>query len=103
MSMLGKLKQFKDLRKQAKEIQSQLQSISETGSAESGKVTVTVDGSQTIKDVMISEELLTPTNKTRVQEAIKSAHADGIKKIQKIMAEKMRKGELEMPDLSAMQ
>lgn len=100
MSMIGKLKQFKDLRKQAKEIQGQLHEIREIGNAEGGKVTIAVDGSQTIQEVHIADEMIATGNKAKLEVAIKDAHLDAVKKIQKIMAEKMRKGEIEMPDFN---
>lgn len=97
--MFGKLKQVKDLRKQAKEVQNKLSQIHGTGEAESGQISITLDGSHAIEEISIDKELLDPTNKSIIEEGVKTAHSKAVKKIQKVMAQQMRKGELEIPDL----
>lgn len=58
------------------------------GSAGFGKVTIKINGIQEILDVQIDEILL--TDKEKLQDLIKDATNDAIKKIQRQMAMKMR-------------
>lgn len=88
--MFNKLKQFKDLRDQAKTLQSALSGEKAEGSAEWGKIKVVFNGNQEIIAVDIAPELMTLDNKSKVEKGIAQAANEGIKKVQKIMAEKMK-------------
>ncbi|KKW41771.1 MAG: hypothetical protein UY92_C0014G0096 [Candidatus Magasanikbacteria bacterium GW2011_GWA2_56_11] len=88
--MFNKLKQFKDLRDQAKELQSKLAEETVTVKTAGDKVILTLDGNLTLTALAIDDDLLSPDKKTKLQEAIKEAHADALKKIQRIMAMKMK-------------
>ena len=88
--MLNKLKQFKDLRTQAKDIQSTLSKESVTVKASGDKVIMTMDGNLKMTGLAIDDELLSPDKKGKLQEAIKDAHSDAMKKMQRIMAMKMK-------------
>ncbi|MDP3985325.1 MAG: YbaB/EbfC family nucleoid-associated protein [bacterium] len=93
--MFNKLKQIKDLRDKAKRIQSALETESAEGSAAWGKVKVKISGNQEVMSVMIDPELLKPEEAAKVGDAVKDATNDALKKVQRIMVEKMRKmGEL---------
>ena len=97
--MFNKLKQFKDLRDQAKQMQNVLAQESAEGQADWGKVKVKINGNQEIIDIQIDPELLTADNKDKLQNAIKDATNDAIKKVQRIMAEKMQQSGFKMPEL----
>ncbi|MEK7665571.1 MAG: YbaB/EbfC family nucleoid-associated protein [Patescibacteria group bacterium] len=86
--MFNKIKQIKDLRSQAKTIQSALAEIQLEGSASWGKVVVKMNGNQEVLDVRIDDELL--SQKTKLQEAIREATNEAVKKVQKEMAGKMK-------------
>lgn len=88
--MLNKLKQFKDLREQAKTMQSELEKETITASAAGGKVTMTMNGNLSMTGIAIDDELLDPSKKDKLQDAIKDAHKDAIKKMQRVMAMKMK-------------
>lgn len=88
--MFNKLKQFKDLRDQAKNLQSKLSQESVTIRAAGDKVVLTMDGNLQMTGLAIDDELLNPEKKNKLQDAIKEAHADAIKKMQRIMAVKMK-------------
>ncbi|MFA7653747.1 MAG: YbaB/EbfC family nucleoid-associated protein [Candidatus Magasanikbacteria bacterium] len=90
MSLFNKLKQFKDLREQGKKIQDVMSKESVTIQTASGQVVLTMDGNMQISGLAINDELLNPTKKEKLQNAIKEAHADALKKIQRIMAGKMQ-------------
>lgn len=88
MSVFSKLKQFKDLRDQGKKLQDSLAGESTTVS--NGGVSMTMDGNFKLTGVAIDEDLLSPNKKEKLQNAIKDAHSDAIKKMQRIMASKMQ-------------
>ena len=88
MSVFSKLKQFNDLRDQGKQLQGAL--AGESATVTSGGVALTMDGNFQLTGVAIDDELLNPAKKEKLQNAIKDAHSDAIKKMQRIMASKMQ-------------
>ncbi len=98
--MFNKLKQFKDLRDQAKQMQAMLAQESAEGEAAWGKVKVKINGNQEILDIQIDPELLSVDNKEKLQNALKDATNDAIKKVQRIMADKVRQSGISLPGLS---
>ncbi len=88
--MFTKLKQFKDLRTQAKTLQSKLAEESVTVKAASDKIVMSLDGNLKMTAIAIDDELLSPDKKEKLQQGIKDAHDEAIKKIQRIMAVKMK-------------
>jgi len=86
--MFNKIKAIKDMRTQAKKLQSGLSEITAEGEAAWGKVKIKIDGNQQILEVKIDDELL--KDKTKLQDAIKEAINDAVKKIQRQMAFKMK-------------
>lgn len=97
--MFSKLKQFKDLRDQAKQIKDALDEETTEGTADWGKVKITLNGNQEVLGVEIDPELLSEDNKEKLEAGIKEAVNDGIKKIQKIMAEKMKSSGFSLPGM----
>ncbi len=99
--MLNKLKQFKDLREQGKKMQSLLADESVTVRTANDKVVLTMNGNLELSAVVIDDEMLTPDKKEKLQNAIKEAHADALKKMQRTIAMKMQKsGDFNIPGLS---
>jgi DNA-binding protein YbaB len=49
-----------------------------------------MDGNLQLTGVAIDDEMLNPAKKEKLQNAIKDAHGDATKKMQKIMASKMQ-------------
>lgn len=88
--MFNKLKQFKDLRDQAKHMQNALAAESVTTKAAGGSVVLTMDGNLSLTGLAIDPELLSLDKKSKLEEAIKEAHGDAVKKIQRVMAMKMK-------------
>jgi len=74
--------------KQMKQLQAQMAQEFAQGSAGLGKVKVEINGVQEILDVQIDDSLM--SDKEKLQDLIKEATNDAIKKIQKQMAVKMR-------------
>lgn len=100
--MFTKLKQFKDLRTQAKELQGKLAQESVTVKAAGDKVMMTLDGNLKMTALAIDDQLLSPDKQEKLQQGIKDAHDEAIKKIQRIMAVKMKEmgGLPDIPGLS---
>jgi len=86
--MFNKLKQFKDIRDQAKDMQNKL--AEESVTCESGGVSITMDGNLKITKVNVSPELLNPEKKAKLEKAFQDTYEDVSKKIQRIMAMKMK-------------
>lgn len=86
--MFNKIKAIKDIRHQAKKLQNGLSEISAEGSAQWGKIKVTIDGNQQILSVEIADEFM--SDKSKLQDGLKEAFNDAIKNIQKKMAAKMK-------------
>ncbi|MBI4407529.1 MAG: YbaB/EbfC family nucleoid-associated protein [Candidatus Kerfeldbacteria bacterium] len=101
-SMLTKLKQFKDLRSQAKTMQNVLSQETSHGSGAGGKVNVIMDGTQKIISLDIDPTLLVVDQKKKVEQGVVDAIAGASKELQKIMAKKLQSGEMTMPDLSSL-
>ena len=100
MSVFSKLKQFKDLRDQGKKMQSLVAGESATARAANDQVLVTLDGNLSLSAIAIDAEMLHPDNKTKLESAVKDAHNDALKKIQRIIAGKMQQsGEFKMPGM----
>lgn len=88
--MFNKLKQFKDLRDKAKQLQSTLAAEKAEGSAGWGKAKVVLDGNQHCVSVTIDPAAM--ADKTKLEEMLRDAFNDGMTKIQKIMADKLKDG-----------
>lgn len=88
--MFNKLKQYKDMRAQAKNLQNQLAQESVTTNSAGGKVVLTMNGNLGISGLAIDDELMAVDKKEKLQNAIKDAHEEAIKKIQRIMAMKVK-------------
>lgn len=97
--MFSKLKQFKNLRNQAKQIKDTLSQETAEGSADWGKVKVKMNGNQEVLSVEIDPELLNTDNKDKLEAAVKEATNEAVKKIQRIMAEKMKESGFSLPEM----
>ncbi len=82
--MFSKLKQFKDLRSQAKTMQDAL--AQETVTEEKNGVKVVLNGNMEILSVSLNESL----NKSSQEEAVKNCINEAIKRAQRLMAKKLQ-------------
>ena len=82
--MFNKLKQFKDLRDQAKKMQNALSG--EVITAEKGGVKIVMNGNMEITSVTINEGL----SKESLEGMVQGAVNDAIKQTQRVMAKKMQ-------------
>jgi len=88
--MFNKLKQFKDLRDQAKHLQEALAEEKVTADTAGGKVQIVMDGNLTILSINIDPSMLSPEKKSTLESALKEAYADALKNMQRKMALKMK-------------
>lgn len=98
--MFSKLKQFKELRSQAKELQNQMAAESVTVDSNWGKLKLTINGNIEVTNLSIDQSLLKESNKESLEKDLKNLFNDGAKKVQKEIAAKMAKSG-NMPDLSS--
>lgn len=86
--MFNKLKQFKDLRDQAKTLQDEL--AKETISVSSNGVELTMNGNLEVSKVSVNDDLMNVSKKSKLEKAFIDAHKDALKKMQRVMAMKMK-------------
>lgn len=82
--MFNKLKQFKDLRSQAKTMQDAL--AQETVTEEKNGVTITLNGNMEVMSVSLNESLA----KSAQEEAVKRCFNEAVKRAQRLMAKKLQ-------------
>ena len=95
--MLDKLKQLKDLRAQAKQLEETLAQEKILGVSTANKVSIEMNGNQTILNINIEPQLLAPDKKTELEEALKEAHEDCLQKIKQLMAQKLYSSGINLP------
>ena len=82
--MFSKLKQFKNLRSQAKTMQSAL--AQETVTEEKNGVKIVLNGNMEILEIKLNGEL----TKTAQEETVKNCLNDALKRAQRLMAKKLQ-------------
>lgn len=98
--MFSKLKQYRDLRNQAKEMQGVLAKETVYADTAGGKVQIIMDGNQQVNGVSIDPEFLAPSRKTDLEKAVRDAINSAVKKSQMAMAKKAKEmGKLDIPGL----
>ena len=86
--MFSKIKAIKDIRDQAKNMQSALEEVVCTGTGAKDKVSISMNGNQRILSIEIDDELM--TNKPALSQALIEAFGNVTKDLQKEMAGKMK-------------
>lgn len=84
--MFNKLKQFKDMRDQAKHMKAMLDEVMVVGSGAGGKVLITLNGSHEVQGVKIEPGMDT----TKIEEGVKDALVDANRKLQSELMKKMQ-------------
>ncbi|MFW0862495.1 MAG: YbaB/EbfC family nucleoid-associated protein [Candidatus Komeilibacteria bacterium] len=85
MSLFSKLGDIKEMKSQAQAMQAML--AQEKVTTEYKGISITMDGNQEILDVQVSDEAF--NNKEEFAANLKTALADSIKKVQRLMATKL--------------
>ena len=100
MAVFSKLKQFKDLRDQAKEMQDVLAKETVYADANHGKVQIIMDGNQHASGVSIDNEYFTLSKKQDLQKNMTEAINSAVKKAQMAMAKKAKEmGKIDLPGI----
>ncbi|MBI3120421.1 MAG: YbaB/EbfC family nucleoid-associated protein [Candidatus Kerfeldbacteria bacterium] len=100
MAVFSKLKQFRDLRSQAKKLQSELALETVHVDRMGGELQLIMDGNQQVLSVDLSPDVLKPEQKERLQNELREPVNDAVKKIQRKMAQKMaREGKLDLSNV----
>jgi DNA-binding protein YbaB len=87
--MFNKLKQFKDLRSKAKELQNALKE--EKVEVEKGGILIIMDGNQEVVSYSIKDpSILKSENKNEIESKFKEVTNTAIEKTKKVMAQKMQ-------------
>lgn len=96
--MFNKIKAIQELKSQANQIKKALEAEIVEGSGGWGKVKIKMDGNQEVKSVEIADDII--GDKAKLESASKEAINDAVKKVQKVMAQKMSQmGGLNIPGL----
>lgn len=99
--MFSKLKQYKDLRDQAKEMQNALAQETVHADGAHGQIQIIMDGNQHVNGLDISPELLQPQKKEELERSLRETFNSAIKKSQMAMAKKAKDmGRLNLPGLT---
>lgn len=88
--MFDKMKQLFDMQKKAKEIKRQLSEMQVDVERLNGKIKMSFDGEQNIKDLQIDKELLKEDNKSFLEDNLKQCINEASSKIKRIMIDKMK-------------
>lgn len=96
--MFNKIKAVQELRSQANTIKKALEAEIVEGQGAWGKIKIKMDGNQDIKSVEIADDIL--GDKAKLESGMKEAINDTVKKVQRVMANKMSQmGGLNLPGM----
>ena len=88
--MMGLMKQAAQLQTKMQEMQAELDLIEVEGAAAAGMVTVTLTAKGELKGVKIDNSLMKAEEKEVLEDLLIAAHADGRRKAETVMQEKMK-------------
>jgi DNA-binding YbaB/EbfC family protein len=87
---LGLMKQAAELKSKMEAMQAELELIEVDGTAGGGLVTVRLSGKGEMKSVKIDDSLFKPGDKEILEDLIVAAHADGRRKAETLLQDKMK-------------
>jgi DNA-binding YbaB/EbfC family protein len=88
--MMGLMKQAAQLQSKMQEMQAELDRIEVEGTAGGGMVTVTLTAKGDLKGVKVDDSLMKAEEKEILEDLLVAAHADGRRKAETVMQEKMK-------------
>ena len=88
--MMGLMKQAAQLQSKMQEMQAELDRIEVEGTAGGGMVTVKLTAKGELKGVKIDDSLMKAEEKEILEDLLVAAHADGRRKAETVMQEKMK-------------
>ena len=87
---LGMMKQAAQLQTKMQEMQAELDRIEVEGTAGGGMVTVKLTAKGELKGVKVDDSLMKPEETEILEDLLVAAHADGRRKAETVMQEKMK-------------
>jgi nucleoid-associated protein EbfC len=87
---LGLMKQAAELKSKMEAMQAELDRVEVEGSAGGGLVTVKLSGKGEVKAAHVDQSLLKPDQREIVEDLIVAAHADGRRKLEAVLQDKMQ-------------
>jgi len=87
---LGLMKQAAELKSKMEAMQAELGRVEVEGSAGGGLVTVKLSGKGEVKAAHVDQSLLKPDQREIVEDLIVAAHADGRRKLEAVLQDKMQ-------------
>jgi DNA-binding YbaB/EbfC family protein len=87
---MGMMKKAAELQSKMQSMQAELEEVQVDGVSGGGVVKVTLSGKGDLKSVKIDDSLMKPDEKEIVEDLLVAAHADARKKLESVMAEKMK-------------
>jgi DNA-binding YbaB/EbfC family protein len=87
---IGMMKKAAELQSKMQTMQAELEAVEVEGVSGGGVVKVTMSGKGDLKGVKIDDSLLKPEEKEIVEDLLVAAHADARKKLESVMADKMK-------------
>jgi hypothetical protein len=87
---LGLMKQAAEFKTKMEAMQAELDHLEVGGTAGGGLVTVTLSGKGELRGVHVDESLLKPDQREILEDLLVAAHADGRRKLETMVADKMQ-------------
>jgi DNA-binding YbaB/EbfC family protein len=96
---LGLMKQAAELKSKMEAMQAELDRIEVEGAAGGGLLTLKLSGKGEVRSAHVDDTLLKPDQKEILQDLIVAAHADGRRKLESVLQERMQAltGGLQLP------
>ena len=87
---MGLMKQAAEFQSKMQELQSELDHVEVEGSAGGGLVTVRLTAKGDLKGIMVDDSLMQPSEKEILEDLLVAAHADGRRKAEAVLQERMK-------------
>jgi nucleoid-associated protein EbfC len=96
---LGLMKQAAEFKSKMEAMQAELDHVEVEGTAGGGLVSVRLSGKGELRSAQVDDSLLKPDQKQILQDLFVAAHADGRRKLEALLAERMQSltGGLQLP------
>ena len=87
---LGLMKQAAELKSKMEAMQAELDRLEVEGAAGGGLVAIRLSGKGEVKAVLVDDSLLKPDQKEILEDLVVAAHADGRRKLEALLQERMQ-------------
>lgn len=98
MTLFSKLKEIQELKKKAGELKNLLGD--EKVEIDNDGIKIVINGNQKVLEIKINEELLKSESKEKLERLLQININEAIKKVQRLMAEKIKSSGFQMPNIN---